>query len=49
VRLVVYGVEAADLGFGFGLSAPVAAALDELAGAVLDELGTVSGGRGQPR
>jgi hydrogenase maturation protease len=38
-RLVVFAVEAADLGFGTGLSEPVAAALPDLARLVLDELG----------
>lgn len=37
-RLVVLGVEAADLGDGLGLSAPVAAALDGVVARVLAEL-----------
>jgi hydrogenase maturation protease len=38
-RLVVFAVEAADLGFGTGLSQPVAEALPDLTRLVLDELG----------
>ncbi len=38
-RLVVFAVEAADLGFGTGLSQPVADALPDLTRLVLDELG----------
>ena len=38
-RLVVFAVEAADLGFGTGLSQSVADALPELTRLVLDELG----------
>jgi len=38
-RLVVFAVEAADLGFGTGLSQPVADALPDLTRQVLDELG----------
>lgn len=37
-RLVVYAVEAADLGFGAGLSGPVAASLPELTRMVRAEL-----------
>lgn len=37
-RLIVHAIEAADLGLGPGLSAEVAAAVDVVAGAVLDEL-----------
>lgn len=37
-RLVVFAVEAADLGFGVGLSPAVADALDELCRAVLAEV-----------
>jgi len=37
-RLVVFAVEAADLGFGTGLSQPVLDAMPELVLAVLDEL-----------
>lgn len=37
-RLVVFAVEAADLGFGAGLSPAVAAAMDELCRAVLAEI-----------
>jgi hydrogenase maturation protease len=37
-RLVVFAVEAADLGFGTGLSRPVAEALPDLTRLVLDEL-----------
>jgi len=37
-RLVVFAVEAADLGFGTGLSQPVAEALPDLTRLVLDEL-----------
>ncbi|TDO58745.1 hydrogenase maturation protease [Kribbella sp. VKM Ac-2571] len=37
-RLVVYAVEAADVGFGAELSAPVGAALSRLVDAVLSEL-----------
>lgn len=37
-RLVVYAVEAADLGFGVGLSDPVARAVPEVVAAVLAEL-----------
>lgn len=39
-RLVVFAVEAADIGFGPGLSAPVAGCLPELTRAVLAELAT---------
>jgi hydrogenase maturation protease len=39
-RLVVLAVEAADLGFGTGLSGPVAACLPELTRAVLAEFAT---------
>jgi hypothetical protein len=38
-RLVVFAVEAADLGFGTGLSQPVAEPLPDLTRQVLDELG----------
>jgi hydrogenase maturation protease len=38
-RLVVFAVEAADLGFGTGLSQRVAEALPDLTRLVLDELG----------
>jgi hydrogenase maturation protease len=38
-RLVIYAVEAADLGFGLGLSAEVVRAVPELTRAVLAELG----------
>ena len=38
-RLVVYAVEAADLGFGVGLSAEAARAVPQLVRAVLTELG----------
>ena len=41
-RLVVFAVEAADIGLGAGLSAPVAACLPELTRAVLTELGAKS-------
>ncbi|HET6211166.1 MAG TPA: hydrogenase maturation protease [Jatrophihabitans sp.] len=41
-RLVVYAVEAADLGFGLGLSPAVAAAVPELVRAVLAELALTS-------
>jgi hydrogenase maturation protease len=37
-RLVVHAIEAADLGQGTGLTPPVAAAVDEVAGAVLSDL-----------
>jgi hydrogenase maturation protease len=37
-RLVVHAIEAADLGQGAGLSPPVAAAVDEVASAVLSDL-----------
>ncbi len=40
-RLVVYAVEAADLGFGVGLSDAVAQAVPEVVDAVLAELATV--------
>lgn len=40
-RLVVYAVEAADLGIGPGLSAPVARAVTTLVTAVLDDLGAL--------
>jgi hydrogenase maturation protease len=46
-RLVVFAVEAADLGFGQGLSPPVAAALPELTRVVLNELRL--GPRGEAR
>lgn len=39
-RLVVFAVEAADIGFGHGLSPVVATCLPELTEAVLAELGT---------
>ena len=42
-RLVVLAVEAADLGFGIGLSSPVTACLPELTRMVLAE---VAAGRG---
>jgi hydrogenase maturation protease len=38
LELVVYAVEAGDLGFGVGLSDPVARAVPEVVQAVLDEL-----------
>jgi hydrogenase maturation protease len=38
-RLVVFAVEAAELGFGLGMSSAVTAALPELTRAVLAELG----------
>ena len=38
-RLVVFAVEAAELGFGLGMSAAVTAALPEVTRAVLAELG----------
>jgi hydrogenase maturation protease len=37
-RLVVHAIEAADLGQGTGLTPPVAAAVDEVASAVLSDL-----------
>jgi hydrogenase maturation protease len=37
-RLIVHAIEAADLSQGPGLSAPVAAAVDGVCGAVLDDL-----------
>jgi hydrogenase maturation protease len=37
-RLIVHAIEAADLGQGTGLAPPVAAAADEVAGAVLSDL-----------
>ena len=37
-RLVVHAIEAADLGQGAGLTPPVAAAVDEVASAVLSDL-----------
>ena len=37
-RLVLYAVEAADVGFGTGLSAPVAAAADRLTDRIADEI-----------
>ncbi len=42
-RLVVYAVEAADLGFGVGLSPAVAAAVPELTRAVLAEIAGPAG------
>ena len=42
-RLVVYAVEAADLGFGIGLSAAVAHAVPEVVRAVLAEVADASG------
>lgn len=42
-RLVVYAVEAADLGFGTGLSGPVAASLPELVRMVQVELAVAAG------
>jgi hydrogenase maturation protease len=42
-RLVVFAVEAADVGFGLGLSPPVAASLPELTRAVQAELGAPPG------
>lgn len=45
-RLVVFAVEAADLGFGPVLSPAVAACLPDLVRAVLAELGTAAGGCG---
>lgn len=44
-RLVVFAVEAADLGFGVGLSEPVADAMPELSRLVLDELRASAEGR----
>jgi hydrogenase maturation protease len=38
-RLVVYAVEAADLGFGVGLSPAVAASVEHVVRAVLIEIG----------
>lgn len=43
VRLVVYAVEAADLGFGTGLSGPVAVSLPVLTRTILAELTTPGG------
>jgi hydrogenase maturation protease len=37
-RLIVHAIEAADLTQGTGLTPPVAAAVDEVAGAVLSDL-----------
>jgi hydrogenase maturation protease len=37
-RLIVHAIEAADLTLGTGLTPPVAAAVDEVAGAVLSDL-----------
>jgi hydrogenase maturation protease len=37
-RLVVHAIEAADLGQGTGLTPPVAAAVDEVASAVLSDI-----------
>jgi hydrogenase maturation protease len=43
LRLVVYAVEAADVGFGLGLSDDVARAVPEVVRAVIAELGGDSG------
>jgi len=45
-RLVVFAVEAADLGFGSALSPAVAACLPDLIRVVLAELGTAAAGSG---
>lgn len=45
-RLILHGVEAADLALGTGLSAPVAASLDGLARAVLRDIPAGRGGLG---
>ncbi|GGM68155.1 hydrogenase maturation protease [Dactylosporangium sucinum] len=46
-RLVLYGVEAADTGYGCGLSPGVAGAADRLAARIADELRAATGGRDQ--
>jgi len=48
VRVVVYAVEAADVGFGTGLTAAVAAAVPEVVAAVLAELRTIERSGTQP-
>jgi hydrogenase maturation protease len=47
-RLVVYAVEAADLGFGIGLSPPVAASVEPVVRAVLTELTSTGRTRSDP-
>ncbi|SHF70268.1 hydrogenase maturation protease [Streptoalloteichus hindustanus] len=48
-RLVVLTIEVADVGFGLGLSPPVARAVPEVAETVLREVGAATAGDGAPR
>jgi len=45
-RLIVHAIEAADLSQGSGLTAPVAAAVDTVAAAILDDIGSFAGRQG---
>ena len=45
-RLIVHAIEAGDLAQGNGLTPPVAAALDPVVAAILDDIGSFAGPRG---